>query len=92
MNKVIVASCSLHNYLRASQDQTYWPLQMADKEDTQDGTILNGQWRHITQGLPSFRAERSVNNPSKNALQLRNKYCEYFNGEGAVSWQLKMIT
>lgn len=90
-SKVVLAACSLHNWLRKSNDRNYWANGIVDSENLELGTIAPGKWREITQGLTSLRADRSTNNPPKNATNLRDRYCQYFNGEGAVPWQEKMI-
>lgn len=91
VNKVILAACSLHNWLRKTNAQNYWPNGIADSENLHSGTIVDGKWREITQGLRSTHADRSSNNPTRDVTNLRNRYCQYFIGEGAVPWQNQMI-
>lgn len=90
VNNIILAACSLHNWLRTSKDQNYFPRGIEDRED-ESGKIIFGRWRNDTQGMRSIRAQRNVNNPTRAGANMRDKYCEYFNGEGAVPWQQMMI-
>lgn len=63
-----------------------------DIEDTEMGRIISGSWRNdsdysglIDLGIPLQR------NYTTDAKQKRNNFAYYFIGEGAVSWQNRMI-
>ena len=50
-----------------------------------------GQWRSEIDELQSIHRSQ-INNRSKAiAEKMRDKYKNYFNGEGAVTWQNNMI-
>lgn len=89
--KIIKTACTLHNWLRKSSPNAYTPPGSIDYEDNVNFTVNLGQWRREVNALPSINRSR-VNNRSKAiAEKLRDKYRDYFNGEGAVSWQNDMI-
>ncbi|XP_056633555.1 uncharacterized protein LOC130443108 [Diorhabda sublineata] len=76
--KIIKSTCTLHNWLRMTMPNTYTPPGSADYEDNINLTIIQGRSR--------------INKRSKAiAEKLRNKYRDYFSGEGAVDWQTYMI-
>ncbi|XP_076545678.1 uncharacterized protein LOC143305533 [Osmia lignaria lignaria] len=92
VEKIIFSACSqLHNWLRRCKNENYWLREIVNREDTEFGQIISGHWRQITRGLTSVHADRFAHNPARHAINIRNEYCEYFNGVGAVPWQLKMI-
>ncbi|XP_055344225.1 uncharacterized protein LOC129592258 [Paramacrobiotus metropolitanus] len=80
----------LHNFLsaksRQSQSSSYVSPTMLDREN-EDGTgVTPGEWRRITagdSGLAKLRGGRS----NQQANLVRNRFCEYFNTAGSVSWQ-----
>ncbi|XP_046863139.1 protein ALP1-like [Xenia sp. Carnegie-2017] len=46
---IVQATVCLHNYLSLTQNAYYIPKGFVDAEDG-SGNIINGEWRHITQG------------------------------------------
>ena len=86
---IVLATLSLHNYLRKSQSRTaYSPVGLMDKI-APDGTIVPGNWRDERQSnyLRNFSVTRSGNNASLEAKEIRETFKEYFFNEGAVPWQ-----
>lgn len=91
VDKIIKASCALHNYLRSTSQNTYTPNGSLDEEDRESGQIRPGSWRNESNiPLPSIRTLGS-NHSSRRARELRDRLCQYFVGEGAVPWQQRMI-
>lgn len=89
--KLVKATCALHNWLR-KMSTNYITQTTVDREDLDEYTTIRGDWRDLTTtGLVSLRPLAPVR-PSLQAMQVRNQYCNYFNGEGAVLWQNKMIS
>ena len=86
--KVVMASCALHNYLRTSSSARYTPPGTTDV-DTLHGSITEGNWRSVN-NLPSI-SQQGANTYSKDAKQVRDNYCTYFNSVGKVSWQDQYI-
>jgi hypothetical protein len=56
-----------------------------DKEDGQ-GNIIAGAWRNDNVSWQDFHPQCS-NNYSNEARLIREEFKEYFNNEGAVTWQ-----
>ena len=67
----VKATCVLHNYI----------LLEAMRGGDTDLTI-----NHTPSGLQSVQRMGS-RNATVEAFHIRDKFCAYFNGEGAVSWQ-----
>lgn len=87
--KIVKACCAMHNWAR----KTKVPVQVAtvDIEDTENGTLIEGSWREVTtDGLVPLTMSMQ-NRSSQIAQNKRNNYANYFVGEGAVSWQSRMI-
>ena len=84
VEKIVVASCALHNYLRANAGASYFAPGFLDRVEN-DGTLVDGQWRN-EQSLNSIPQQGS-NFYSREAKQIRDEYCDYFNSNGKVSWQ-----
>ena len=86
---IVLATLSLHNYLRKSQSRTaYSPVGLVD-QITPDGTIVPGNWRDErgSNYLRNFNVKRSGNNASLEANEIRETFKEYFFNERAVPWQ-----
>ncbi|KAJ8958212.1 hypothetical protein NQ314_006437 [Rhamnusium bicolor] len=92
-DSIVKAACALHNWLRKTTT-TYISRGSVDEEDFENGTILNGSWRHEIKGtgLPDLTITNETRNYFKTAAGIRNKLADWFMGEGAVPWQMKMIS
>ncbi|KAJ8933495.1 hypothetical protein NQ314_013972 [Rhamnusium bicolor] len=88
-----LAACALHNWLRKTIT-TYISRGSAGEEDFENGTILNGSWRHEIKGtgLPDLTITNETRNYFKTAAGIKNKLADWFMEEGAVPWQMKMIS
>ena len=80
VEKIVVASCALHNYLRTNAGARYIAPGVEN-----DGALVDGQLRN-EQSLNSIPQQGS-NFYSREAKQIRDEYCNYFNSNGKVSWQ-----
>ncbi|CAH2009430.1 unnamed protein product [Acanthoscelides obtectus] len=86
-DKIIQASCALHNWLRLTSPSCYFPKDCVDVENIDSETIVEGTWRReLIATLPSI-TDQTTNNSPQIARNLRDKYVEYFSGAGAVVWQ-----
>ncbi|KAK4318794.1 hypothetical protein Pmani_010217 [Petrolisthes manimaculis] len=88
-NKVIQACLVLHNMLRTESRQAYSPPELLDQEDIQRRRMVVGQWhdhQHNALGDMQVIARR----PKRDAMQVRDLFCMYFNNEGSVPWQNEM--
>lgn len=85
---IIITICCLHNMLRSDVvgRAMYTPLSYIDIEDEFTRCLHLGDWRNEAGGLVRFQNQRGYRH-SNNALALREMWCEYFNGVGAVPWQ-----
>ncbi|KAK0133221.1 putative nuclease HARBI1 [Merluccius polli] len=88
--KITLASCVIHNFLRAHRSEPYMPPTLTDRE-TQGRT---GHWayransRQEAQGTFHDLANNRARNPTQRAKDLRDMMKEYFNSpEGQVPWQ-----
>ncbi|KAK3920172.1 Major inner capsid protein VP2, partial [Frankliniella fusca] len=90
---IIVATICLHNWLRSQAvgRAMYTPSPFIDFEDELAGEVIEGEWRAETaNGIVNFCGQGG-NRHANDALQLREMWCEYFNGVGAVPWQDRMV-
>ncbi|XP_064090654.1 uncharacterized protein LOC135204347 [Macrobrachium nipponense] len=76
INSIILAACSLHNFLRTRSPNTYAPAEMLEPEDHCNGGMIGL--------LPIPRR------PQNDAAVVRDTFMAYFNGEGRVPWQEQM--
>lgn len=91
VDKIVLACCSLHNWLRRTSSATYLTPGLVDNENLETGEILPGTWREIaTRGLRNIGNVGS-NNHARDAGLIRDKYAQYFIGSGRVPWQNEMI-
>lgn len=94
--KIVLATCALHNFLLSRKDSinVYTPLGSFDVEDADSGTLTPGSWRSEITATDTWldMSQQSGNRSALNcAKRVRDTYRQYFNNEGAVSWQTRMI-
>jgi hypothetical protein len=86
--KIIQAIVCLHNWIR-KQDidvNQYVTPTIIDREHSEG--FIPGSWREDMHNSALININRTgSNNCSHNAMEIREQFCEYFNNEGAVSWQ-----
>lgn len=88
---VALACCYLHNYLRKRQSRAYVTMNLVDSEDLQAGVVTNGSWRDVVNEITSLPPNPSSRNATHNAKVVRDTYSDFFNNEGQVSWQWKIV-
>lgn len=85
-----MAAIALHNWQRSSSSigKVDLPRGLADQE-SENGEIISGTWRQeVPTGSWFPIANDKFGNRSNNAAKsIREEFTEYFNMEGAVSWQ-----
>lgn len=86
--KLVKSACALHNWIRKMGNDNI----IADVEDHERGQIIPGSWRsnNRSEGLVDLRQSMHRNYLAE-ARQKRDNLANYFIGEGAVSWQYRMI-
>ena len=92
MEKIVIAACCLHNFLR-QECPDYASVGSMDTEDSETHRIRNGDWRNDTQpqGWRGIVAQSS-NMYAQSAKAIRDEFCLFFNSpEGQVSWQWNMV-
>jgi len=88
-----MACCALHNFLRTNVfgRAMYTPAEFIDVEDEVGGHVQEGRWRQEgANGMVNF-VNQGGNRHANAALFLRDRWCEYFNGPGAVPWQNQFV-
>lgn len=79
IDKIILASCILHNMMREEKIPSPSEAHFDDNENVQ----------LPTQNLIAI--SNSMGRPTSEGAVIRDKFKEYFNGVGAVDWQQNMI-
>lgn len=87
---IVVACCYLHNFLRKRQPRAYVTRNYVDSEDLQAGVVTSGTWRDVVNETTPFQPT-NFRNASTSAKVVRDTYCNFFNNEGQVSWQWKIV-
>lgn len=87
IDKIVMATCVLHNFLRRRYAAVYTPENHLYRENITDGIIELGIQSNHMINLQQGHSRRS-NNEAKNVRQL---FVNYFNNEGAVEWQQRMV-
>ena len=77
---ITLAACTLHNYIRSHRINN-------DITDANDGNWRNREYM----GLGEIAAMQHGQNSSNEAKAIRDKFCNYFIGSGAVEWQDRMV-
>ncbi|XP_011687031.1 PREDICTED: putative nuclease HARBI1 [Wasmannia auropunctata] len=94
-SKIILSVCCLHNMLRSQSvgRLMYTPPSFLDGEDEISGQIRHGEWRSESAGgMINLTHQGGNRHPNQAiALTIRDKWCDYFNTVGAVSWQERMV-
>lgn len=93
VEKVVLAACSLHNFLRTKSTRTYMPFGSIDREDEDSVTIIEGEWRsnHVPNQNFLSLSNQGGNRSATDIRDIRSEFCDYFNTNGAVPWQWHMI-
>ena len=84
---MVLAACSLHNFLRAKLPAYTNPL--LDREDHETHQITPGAWRRdkAMEGLNKLPGNTSM----LLAKRQRETICDFVNGIGAVPWQDEIL-
>ncbi|XP_028901043.2 uncharacterized protein LOC105219644 [Zeugodacus cucurbitae] len=74
VDKIVLATVVLHNFLMLQNDSNYFPLEHVDH--SVGNKEINGRWRKEVNSLESFHP-RTANRSSSKAFQLREKLKEF---------------
>lgn len=89
IDKVILACCTLHNFLRKNSANSYTPNDIFDFEDISTGVITPGL-RTQPENLLDLASSHNRHH-SAEAKDVRESFENYFNNSGSVPWQHTMI-
>ena len=98
VEKIVLATIALHNYLRQTDNTSYCPAGFIDSERS-TGDIIPGYWRRecansgedASQGMARVAALRGQRR-SDDALLMRDSLMEYGNSDlGSLSWQIDHV-
>lgn len=87
---IVLACCALHNFLR-QKSSTYLTPSCVDWEDTSAGQLNEGEWRRSTRELFGVQKRRRDGTEHSIATAVRNLYRSFYNNEGSVEFQERMI-
>jgi len=96
VERIVLACCALHNYLRARNGSRdiYSPPASFDRENLETGEVMPGDWRteHVLEA-DSVRPIRPRDGfISQDPLRIREQIADYFMNEGQLSFQERMCT
>ncbi|XP_012522028.1 protein ALP1-like [Monomorium pharaonis] len=88
---MISATICLHNWLCRQDSNIYVPPTLIDIDEP--NSFTPGSWRIIMEDGCAFRniSNCGSNMSAKQCVDIRNKFCDYFNNEGVVNWQNNKI-
>lgn len=89
IESIVMACCVLHNFLRKKCPASYTTPDDLDSENYEAGTFTNGL--RVSDNDLLHLDKSATRNVSQIAKNVRETYMQYFNNEGAVSWQNGMI-
>lgn len=89
IEKIVMACCALHNFLRRKIGDHYTPTCSLDIDDIENGTTQLGL-RPEPNTLTNIQKGFS-RHAANNAKCVRESFMRYFNNDGAVQWQNKFI-
>lgn len=91
VEKIVLASCVLHNYLRDKSPLQYLPPGSVDNENVETGNIEHAQWRSTPNAMHQL-VVTGRNNYTLSAKEVRDNFSNYFNSEeGSIPWQENFI-
>lgn len=90
IEKIVMACCALHNFLRKKCPQSYTPPEHLDSENTENNLLTQGL-RTSSEDMIGLERTTSSRNSKQLAKDIRIQFMDYFNNEGAVSWQNKVV-
>ena len=85
---IVWAILGLHNVLRSDTigRTLYSPSSMIDRENVLTGRLEPGEWWQEPAAGGFMPLGHGGNRHADDALQVRDKFCNYFNTVGTVPW------
>lgn len=87
---IVLACCALHNYLRR-KSSTYLTSSSVDWENTDTGLLTEGEWRQSVRQLVGMKPRNRSGKETSLAETIRGYYRDFYNDEGKVEFQERMI-
>ena len=82
---IVLAYCTMHNFLRQQSGNNYMPPRSVDQELV-NGEVVPGEWREEV-NLDDLQRDRQTN-PGQYAKEIRNNLANYFlTAPGEIHWQ-----
>lgn len=88
IDKVVLACCALHNFLRRKVPQNYTPHEHLDNEEPATHDFEDGL-RVQNPNVANIAPQTWNKNPTQEAKAVRDKFTTYFDTVGRVPWQDK---
>lgn len=89
VDAIVLACCSLHNYL-GKKSSSYINGTFVDLENIPTTSFHRGDWRQETAGLVPL-AQINERRRNEEGNKIRDTFAHYFNREGSVDFQDRMI-
>lgn len=91
IDKVVKASCALHNFLIEHSKKSYAPQECFYQESSENGNIISEGY-NIQNSTMENLERRNPGNTLNTAKIIRENFMNYFNQEGTVPWQDNYVT
>lgn len=91
IDKVVKASCVLHNFLIERSKRSYAPQECFYRENSENGNIISGGYNTQNSTMENLE-RRNPGNTLNTAKIVREHFMNYFNQEGTVPWQDNYVT
>nr|CAI5839359.1 unnamed protein product [Callosobruchus analis] len=86
IEKIVMATCVLHNFLIEHTPSSYAPRDCFNQENTENGTIITSGYDTTDSNMENLR-RRHQGNIMSDAKNVRIEFSNYFVNEGKVPWQ-----
>nr|CAI5854424.1 unnamed protein product [Callosobruchus analis] len=86
IEKIVMATCVLHNFLIEHTPSSYAPRDCFNQENTENGTIITSGYDTTDSNMENLK-RRHQGNIMSDAKNVRIEFSNYFVNEGKVPWQ-----
>ena len=87
---IVLAACTLHNFLRTRISNLYTASGSLDTENLQTHVLERGEWRHHDLQLQNINPQ-GTRNATQRAKNIRDQFRFFFNSTGQVPWQWNVV-
>lgn len=89
--KVVKASCALHNFLIAHSKKSYAPLNCFYRENPENGSVISDGYNTENSAMKNLQ-RRNPGNTLNTSKIVRENFMNYFCCEGKLPWQDEYIS